>query len=156
MITVMLASCDRIAIRSTTYNSSNMEPSVRAGSTIEFELCRIDAVSRGDIIVYWEDQNEEVLFAGRVVGLPGDTIMANDKGVLIINESVYEMDDIKSVASYPVSGSSASGEVSFLDEEVFSIEDDEIFVVSDKWRSSKDSRFLGPVPGAQFVGLVIE
>lgn len=80
---------------------------------------------RGDIIVFYHPDNEEILFTKRVIGLPGDTIT-------IQNGQVY-VNGIRLVEPY---ASKTEGDFG-----PYEVPDDHYFVLGDNRNNSDDSRF---------------
>lgn len=125
-------------------------------------------LSRGDIIVFDYPEDEDVQFVKRVIGLPGDTFMIQNKQ-LFINGQPLKSDPISSVLNsgrhdpnYTLRRESL-GDVSFSvayidsapasDFEV-TVPPGNYFVLGDNRDNSRDSRHWGFVPDENIVGVV--
>ncbi len=120
----------KVLMSMTVIQSNSMEPTLMTGDTVFFNklaYVRKD-ISRGDIIAFWSDE-QNALFAKRVIGLPGDNISFMD-GYVNINgkfadESEYIGEDVEtnSIKS-------------------FTVPDGCYFVLGDNRENSFDSRFF--------------
>jgi len=133
-----------------------MEPTIPAGSTVIFGLENPDDLKRGEIAAFYPDSSRHLIFFARVVGFPGDTIRVNGGGSLIINETLYSLDSLEDIASYPNAEILESKSLMFRGDEVFEIGEDEMFLVCDNWKRAVDSRTLGAVPKKQIIGKILE
>lgn len=76
--------------------SRSMEPTLQIGDRLI--TMREEQYKRGDIIVFWNDEEKEY-FVKRIVGLPGDTLMV-DGGALMINTHYASEPYIKEPIQY--------------------------------------------------------
>lgn len=93
-----------------------------------------EGINRDDLIVF---KREERSFVKRVVGVSGDQIKVNKKGIYINNKLYKEALNIG------------------FSEINISIKDNQYFVLGDNVNNSEDSRYFGPVEDEQVIGKVI-
>ncbi|MEI8213237.1 MAG: signal peptidase I [Planctomycetota bacterium] len=103
-----------------------------------------ETVRRNDVVVFRSAGKNSPLYVMRVLGLPGEVIEIKDRVVYINSEKA---DDIH--ASYdgeppPMKGFSNFGPLT--------IPQDSFFVMGDNRFHSRDSRWLGPIPFADYCG----
>jgi len=122
--------------------SVSMLPNLIDGMYIVFEkLAYAEAPpQRGDIIVFHrsDQPNDQVK---RVIGLPGETIDAID-GVVYINDEPLDEPYL--------------GDVTTLNLDKRTLDDDEYFVMGDNRNNSRDSRSFGPIHLADILGRVVQ
>lgn len=126
--------------------SESMEPTLRPGDRVLVNKVSYDlhGIHRGDIVVFKRPPNE----AGdptikdlikRVIGTPGDVIEAGPDGKVYINGKMLK-------ESYLPAGTVTQN----LPQQT--IPPDEYFVMGDNRTNSKDSRYIGLIPGRLIVG----
>ena len=96
-------------------------------------LYQIEAIERGDVIVFRYPYDETKSYIKRVIGLPGDTVAVMDGEVFINGERLdepYLIDEYRDRQSH----------------EAIVVPPDEYYVLGDRRNSSNDSRVWGPVP----------
>lgn len=108
--------------------TGSMIPTINPGEKIiASRLAYINekAPQRGDIIIFYYPDNEEILFTKRIIGLPGDTVTIQD-GQVYIN-------GIKLVEPYASKTEGNFGP--------YEVPDGHYFVLGDNRSNSEDSRF---------------
>jgi len=103
---------------------------------------RFEAISRGDVVVFWYPYDRTKSFIKRVVGLPGETVEIR-QGRVYVNEKLIEEPYI--LPAYLDSNSFPP----------FRIPPRQYFVMGDHRDSSNDSRMFGPVPGEYIYGKAV-
>ena len=94
---------------------------------------QIEAIERGDVIVFRYPYDETKSYIKRVIGLPGDEVAVVDGEVFINGEKLeepYLIDEYRDRQTHPV----------------MVVPPDEYYVLGDRRNSSNDSRVWGPVP----------
>ena len=97
-------------------------------------------LSRGEVIVFKNPENESEYFIKRIVGLPGEEIIISGGEVYIDGELLKE--------GYLPSNISSGGEEDFI------LGPHEYFVMGDNRLQSRDSRSWGALDQDEVVGLV--
>ena len=124
-----------------------MSPTIQHRDRILVDRFSLDAenIRRGSVVVFRSEGAGSPLFAMRVVGLPGDVVeLRNDR--LWVNG--VEADDPHAVFDGPF-----LPHVDVVDYGPLTVPDNTFFVLGDNRRRSFDSRFLGPIPSADFYGI---
>ena len=140
----------------------------------------VNHISRGDIIIFKNPQDNSVLYVSRVVGMPGETIEIRDTKVFINQKELgeirvaVEMDpgpramrelSSEGEGTYRVFYYSPREEQSEVVtqlfgrkiqllgvDEPFAVPDGHYFVMGDNRDNSQDSRYLGPVAHSLITG----
>jgi signal peptidase I len=125
--------------------SGSMEPTLKPGDRVLVNKLSYDlhSIHRGDIVVFKRPPSEAddptiKDLIKRVIGLPGDRIEARD-GVVYINGQLIKEPYLPPgtvTTSLPLTTVPAG----------------QYFVMGDNRGNSKDSRFIGPIPGHLIVG----
>jgi signal peptidase I len=125
--------------------SESMQPTLNPGDRVLVNKLsyRLHPIHRGDIVVFLRPPGESgdptiKDLIKRVIGLPGDTIEALNGKVLINGQPVNE--------PYLTPGTPTTQ----LDKHVIAA--GQYFVMGDNRTNSKDSRFIGAIPGSLIVG----
>jgi signal peptidase I len=125
--------------------SGSMEPTLRPGDRVLVNKLSYDlhAIHRGDIVVFKRppsEANDPTIkdLIKRVIGLPGETISGSG-GQVSINGKVLK-------ESYLPRGTSTA------DFPPTPVPKDQYFVMGDNRGNSKDSRYIGSIPGNLIVG----
>lgn len=118
---------------------------------------------RGDVVVFQLPENPGINYIKRIVGVPGDKIVHEDKVFMVFSahnadstiQSVQKKQDFK----YMIDPEKPTREASFYIQEgqplgVWVVPEDHYFVLGDNRDSSQDSRFWGFVPRTNLVGKV--
>jgi signal peptidase I len=103
---------------------------------------RFEAISRGDVVVFWYPNDRTKSFIKRVVGLPGETVEIR-QGRVYVNEKLIEEPYI--LPAYLDSNSFGP----------FRVPQRQYFVMGDHRDSSNDSRMFGPVPAEYIYGKAV-
>jgi signal peptidase I len=125
--------------------SESMEPTLKPGDRVLVNKLsyHLHPIHRGDIVVFKRPPGETSDPAikdliKRVIGLPGDTIETVNDQVWINGHPIKE--------PYLVAGTPTTSLVKHK------IAPGEYFVMGDNRTNSKDSRFIGAIPGSLIVG----
>lgn len=105
-------------------------------------------LERGDVVVFRYPKNRSQFFIKRIVGLPEEKIEIKNNRVIVYNfanPAGLTLDEKK----YLSEGTQTKGEL------VLKLNADEYFVMGDNRMSSSDSRYWGPVGGADIIGKVL-
>lgn len=132
----------------TTYRvpSASMAPTLIRGDYVVADTWAFDEVppSFGDLVVFRLPQNPRIVYAKRIVGLPGDTVeIRND--VLLRNGRFVDEPYIQLTGTRATNLSEFASHI---------VPDGSYFVLGDNRRNSKDSRFIGPIPAENISGRV--
>lgn len=100
--------------------SSSMEPTLSAGDLIAYKP--FTDVSRGDIIVFFSDDDKNKTLVKRVIGVSGDTIDIVEDGVYV-NSILYITGKIQNTESH------------------YTVPQESVFVLGDNYEISVDSRY---------------
>lgn len=126
--------------RTAEVNGSSMEPTYH-GRDLLFML-RTESVNPGSIVAIYNEQLNELL-CKRVIGVAGDHVVIDSKGLRINGERVVE--DYVSYKDWFMSSRTVD----------VVVPEDEIFVMGDNRIVSNDSRGLGCMPCSDIAGVVI-
>jgi signal peptidase I len=125
--------------------SESMEPTLKPGDRVLVNKLsyKVHPIHRGDIVVFKRPPAETSDPAikdliKRVIGLPGDTIESIDNKVYINGKPLNE--------PYLEPGTPTASLIKHV------IAPGEYFVMGDNRTNSKDSRFIGAIPGSLIVG----
>jgi signal peptidase I len=114
-------------------------------------------VDRRDIVVFRYPRNRDVVFIKRVVGLPGDRLLAKD-GKLYVNgvaqdePYVHKTNGVTDPTNPAgaVAGTTMASPWSLVDE--YTVPEGTYFMMGDNRTDSDDSRVWGPVPEDDLIG----
>ena len=110
-------------------DGNDMYPAIKDGDlVIGYRLGK--DYNRGDVVLYVRDGEKSV---GRIVGLPGDVIILNQSGNLIVNGTNTGLNDL--FPTYP------GDELEYP----YRIPEDSVFVLGDNRAHCTDSRSFGAV-----------
>lgn len=125
---------------------ASMEPNFH-----DFDYLIVDEISyrfaepkRGDVIVFYNPNNDSQRFIKRVIGLPGETIKVlegnvsikkNDDDFFILDETTYLGENVKTLGNREVL-----------------LEEAQYFVMGDNRDSSLDSRVFGAIEKDSIIG----
>jgi signal peptidase I len=119
-------------------------------------------VKRGDIVVFTHLQNgQPYVYIWRVIGLPGDTIIAADESLTVNGRQVLRertREDERAVI-FRENIDGATFEVAFdrspkqrAPDVSLTVPPDHFFVMGDNRFAAYDSRYFGPIPFASIIG----
>jgi len=103
---------------------------------------KFEAISRGDVVVFWYPNDRTKSFIKRVVGLPGETVEIRQGRVYVDGKSLEEPYILPA----------------YLDSNNFGpfvVPAHQYFVMGDHRDSSNDSRMFGPVPAEYIYGKAV-
>lgn len=129
----------------------------------------IKALARGQVAYYQlpDTNNEDNMYIGRIVGLPGETIEIKDGHVWINNkkleafyakatmrglteEAYFETMNPENITNEP-----AIREYFHTNMEAITLKENEYFVLVDQWWRGTDSRTIGPIQHDSIEGIII-
>ncbi len=121
---------------------ASMEPSFTSGDYLLVDeiTYRLRDVERSDVIVFEDPTSESEFLIKRVIGLPGEQIIINNRGVIIDGDILYE--------DYLLQGARMTGEY------VLTLGDGEYFMMGDNRLQSRDSRQWGALDEDLIMGVV--
>lgn len=143
----------------------SMDPTLNDGQKLL--TLKTDDADRFDIITLKEPDDLSKLAVKRVIALPGETVEMKDDQLTINGEVVsetyleeyltlFKAGDLAETYAYnPDFQSIASNASNFTDDFVFTVPEDEYFVLGDNRLVSKDSRYFGFVKDLYIQGKVI-
>jgi len=103
---------------------------------------RLEAIQRGDIVVFQYPRDPSKSFIKRIIGVGGDRIRISN-GQTYVNDKPIREDYVPS---------------SFMDEQSYrevTVPQNSYFVMGDHRNVSKDSRFFGPVKSSLIYGKAV-
>lgn len=119
------------------YEGNNMYPMLKDG-----DLCityKLKDYYTGDIVFFYVDGK---LHSGRIIATPGDTIDADEQGILVnglhIPEEIFYETDMSSAESLPIQ-----------------LDDKQFYILNDYRSDLKDSRYFGIIEKNNFKGKLI-
>ena len=135
----------QFGIGSFTVSDSSMSPQLQPGQIVVVYkwAYAFNGPSRGDVVVYHNPANLNQVLAGRVIGVPGDTVAITPSTVsvdgVVLDESAYVT---------ITSGTNPNGEGVGS----FKLGPSDYYVLNDTRQSSSDSRSFGTIPRSDIVG----
>lgn len=128
---------------------SSMEPTFHNGNYIFTSKVtyKLRSPIQGDVVVFHAPRNPDLEYIKRVIGLPGDTVLIQNKNVFVNGKALTE--------PY-ISDFTTVGLAGFAQEGVpFTVPEGYYFVMGDNRPRSSDSREFGPISYQSIIGQVI-
>jgi len=110
-----------------------------------FTIKPFKQLGRQQVVVFRYPKNPSQFFIKRVIGLPGEKIEIKNNQVVIFNKENPNGFVLDESAYLPASNKTTG-------DNVFTLKDNEYFVMGDNRMFSSDSRVWGPVPESDIVG----
>jgi signal peptidase I len=115
---------------------------------------RLGAPERGDVIIFRYPDNPKEYFIKRILGLPGETVVAgNDNEVVVYNSRYPEGFTVFERQYLPETNPTYCGTNTTYCGTRVTLGEDEYYVMGDNREHSSDSRFFGPVHISYFAGM---
>ncbi len=125
-----------------------MEPTFKTGEYILTSRVtyKMRSEERGDVIVFKSPKNPDIEYIKRIIGLPGDKILV-ENGDIYVNNTLLRENYIAARTNLWEGGYVKDGVL-------FTVPEDELFVMGDNRPRSSDSREFGPIPEESVIGQV--
>lgn len=125
-------------------DGASMDPTFHTGQyLIVDELTyRFEPPARGSVLIFKFPKDPSKYFIKRVIGLPGETVTLDNGKVSITNREHPEGFELEEPYVTLTKSDTA----------IYTLGDNEYFVMGDNRQGSADSRLWGPVPEANIVG----
>jgi len=115
---------------------------------------KLGAPQRGDVIIFRYPDNPKEYFIKRILGLPGETIVAgNNNEVVVYNDRYREGFTVFEKGYLPETNPTYCGTNTTYCGTRVTLGEDEYYVMGDNREHSSDSRFFGPVHISYFAGM---
>jgi signal peptidase I len=115
--------------------SNDMYPNIKDGDLVVVQ--KTHDVTFDDVILY---EHDGVEYFGRVVAVPGETVVINDEDGLVVNDNIV-------YNTLPYATAMPEGE-----QEKIVVGDDEVFVLGDYRDGARDSREFGCIDKQDAIG----
>jgi signal peptidase I len=151
---VLLSSCDRARIE-VDFVSGAMEPTIKSGSKVIVDTQSYDHKDpeRFDLVVFTPPHSPESQFAFTLVGLPGETIKLDDRGLRIDGSEIKHPNKIDYIAAEENKNMAPDKGIEVRNEA--SLGPDQYFVLGDNTANALDSRYFGPIRKHAILGKII-
>ena len=120
-------------------DGTSMTPTLKDKQIVWVQKFGLDHIERYDIVLCSSPQGTLVK---RVIGLPGDTVKIDDMGFVYVND-----ERLPDQYQWDVGKFSSPG--------VWTVGDNEVFLLCDNRENSRDSRYYGPFNKHQIKGKVL-
>ncbi len=128
-------------------DGASMDPTFENGQYLIIDELsyRFREPVRGEVLIFKYPKDPSKYFIKRIIGLPGETVLIKNGVVTLINDK------------YPKGLTLEEPYVKFtkVDNSSLKLGENEYFVMGDNRLQSADSRYWGPVPRENFIGLPI-
>lgn len=115
---------------------------------------RLGDPQRGDVIIFRYPDNPKEYFIKRILGLPGETVVAgNNNSVVVYNERYPDGFVVFEGEYLPETNPTYCGTNTTYCGTRVTLGEDDYFVMGDNREHSSDSRFFGPVNISYFAGM---
>jgi len=115
---------------------------------------RLGSPERGDVVIFRYPGDPSEYFIKRIIGLPGETVLAgNDNTVTIFNSRYPDGFVLNEKGYLPASNPTYCGANTTYCGVKVTLKDNEYFMMGDNREHSSDSRFFGPVNISYFAGM---
>jgi signal peptidase I len=119
-------------------------------------LIKYSQPKRGDVVVFKYPLDPSVFYVKRVIGLPGDKIVFNSDGELVINGQKVEQEARGDHLIEKLDGKThqirIDMQVTGTDEQEINVPENQLFVMGDNRNHSSDSRVWGFLPMDNLLG----
>lgn len=120
-------------------------------SADRFVANKLRTPARFDVVVFRTPDDPSVTYVKRLVGLPGETIQLTNRQLFINGQPVAPPVQAAKIRFGELPG---GARMKYAVDEPFRLGPDEYFMIGDNQPFAADSRFIGPVPGANLIGVV--
>lgn len=115
---------------------------------------RLGRPERGDVVIFRYPGNPQEYFIKRIIGLPGETVLAgNNNSVVIYNQRYPDGFVVNEKGYLPATNPTYCGQNTTWCGTKVTLKTDEYFMMGDNREHSSDSRFFGPVNISYFAGM---
>ena len=136
IVAVIVASLIRIFIfEPFIVPTPSMEPALKVGDKVIINKLyfKFDPIQRGDIIAFHSPIEDNKELVKRAIGIEGDEISLTTEGEIFINGEKIEEDFLPDAK-----------DISYMNQ-LFIVEENEVFVMGDNRNNSYDSRYFGTI-----------
>lgn len=123
----------------------SMDPTLRVGDKVIINKLafKFDSIERGDIIAFHSPIEDNKELVKRAIGIEGDEISLTTEGEIFINGEKMVEDFIP-----------GDRDISYMNQ-IFIVEEDEVFVMGDNRNNSYDSRYFGSISEESVFGKLL-
>ncbi len=111
---------------------------------------RLGRPERGDVIVFKYPSNPKEYFIKRIIGLPGESVLAGNNKVIVYNDRYPQGFVLNEKGYLPDTNPTYCGSNTVYCGQKVTLKADEYFMMGDNREHSSDGRFFGPVNKSQF------
>lgn len=145
-VNVAISFAPAITLESYSVTGKSMAPALLPGDRVVFDIRPLNAAAlqRGEIVVYKRIATEPVVYAARIVGLPGEEVAIYGHHVAIDGQLLEEV--------YRQSTTRLNWHDGITSSKPVEVPEGSYFLLGDNRGDSVDSRTFGPIPFEQLVG----